>query len=191
MRCKCFKNRMPRPAPSAAPSMSPGISAMTKLRPGPAVTTPKIGVQGGEWVVGDFRPGGRNRADQGRFAGIRKTEQPHIRNELQFQRELALFARQPQAGLAGSAVGARLEARVAPPAFAALGHQQRLAFDGQVAQLLAGIDIGHHGADRNGNVDIVAPVTGAIVAAAALAILASIRAGNAKVRQAYSCPRPL
>ena len=133
---------------------------------------PEIRVQRGERVIGDFRPRRRNRADQCRFAGIRQTEQAHIRNQLQFQCELALFARQSEARFARSAVGARLEARVAPPAFAALGDQQGLAFRRQVAQLLAGIHIGHHRADRHGDVDIVAAVTGAIVAAAGLAVLA-------------------
>ena len=58
-----------------------------------------------------------------------------------------------------------------------------MAFHGQVAQLLAGIDIGHDGTDRDGHVDVLASVTGAIVAAAALAILTPIGARNPKVRQ--------
>ena len=43
VRCRCFRKRIPRPAPSAAPSISPGMSAMTKLRCSPTSTTPRFG----------------------------------------------------------------------------------------------------------------------------------------------------
>ena len=43
VRCKCRKKRWPKPAPSAAPSINPGISAMTKLFSEPTLTTPKLG----------------------------------------------------------------------------------------------------------------------------------------------------
>ena len=39
----CFKNSCPRPIPSDAPSISPGISAMTNPAPSPKSTTPRIG----------------------------------------------------------------------------------------------------------------------------------------------------
>ena len=43
VRCKWRKKRWPRPAPSAAPSINPGISAITKLRSLPTRTTPRLG----------------------------------------------------------------------------------------------------------------------------------------------------
>ena len=42
-RSRCFKNCVPKPAPSAAPSIIPGISAITKLRCVSKRTTPKLG----------------------------------------------------------------------------------------------------------------------------------------------------
>ena len=44
---------VPRPTPSQAPSMRPGMSAMTKDFPWGMVTTPSTGVRVGEVVVGD------------------------------------------------------------------------------------------------------------------------------------------
>ena len=55
--------------------------------------------------------------------------------------------------------------------------------DHQVAQLLAGGKIRHHRAHRNGDVDVIAAVTRAIVAAAALAVLTPVGSGDAKVRE--------
>ena len=87
----------------------------------------QIRIQGREGIVGHFGPRRRDRADQGGFAGVRQPEQAHIRDQLEFEGELALLARQPQARLARGAVGARFEAGIAPAALAALGDQQGLA----------------------------------------------------------------
>src|SRR5690606_6819028 len=43
VRCRCLRKRWPSPAPSAAPSIRPGISAITKLRCSPTSTTPRFG----------------------------------------------------------------------------------------------------------------------------------------------------
>ncbi len=74
VRCRCFKKRIPRPAPSAAPSIKPGMSAMTKLRPRPAATTPKFGMQRRERIIGHLRARRGHGADQGGFAGIRQAQ---------------------------------------------------------------------------------------------------------------------
>ena len=42
-RRRCFKNLNPSPTPEDAPSISPGMSSMTKLRPMEVLTTPKEG----------------------------------------------------------------------------------------------------------------------------------------------------
>ena len=39
----CLKNSVPKPTPSLAPSINPGISAITKLSPYSGLTTPKFG----------------------------------------------------------------------------------------------------------------------------------------------------
>ena len=43
VRVRWRKNKCPRPAPSEAPSINPGISATTKLRASEVRTTPKFG----------------------------------------------------------------------------------------------------------------------------------------------------
>ncbi len=43
VRCRWRRNWWPRPAPSAAPSIRPGMSATTKLCSGPTRTTPRFG----------------------------------------------------------------------------------------------------------------------------------------------------
>ncbi|CFW37456.1 Uncharacterised protein [Bordetella pertussis] len=43
VRARWRRNRWPRPAPSEAPSIRPGMSATTKLREGEVRTTPRLG----------------------------------------------------------------------------------------------------------------------------------------------------
>ena len=45
----CLKKSWPKPTPSAAPSIRPGISAKTKLSPNLVWTTPKLGVNVVKW----------------------------------------------------------------------------------------------------------------------------------------------
>ena len=56
-----------------------------------------------------------------------------------------------------------------------------MAFYGKVTERFAGVSIGDDGAYRDRDVHIVAAMPGAIVAAAALAVLAFVGAGNAKI----------
>ena len=64
---------------------------------GPHAHHAEIGCKRRERIIGDFRPRGRNRTDQGGFAGVRKPEQAHVGDQLQLERELALLARQARA----------------------------------------------------------------------------------------------
>lgn len=45
----CLKNWIPSPTPSLAPSINPGISAITKLSPYSGFTTPKFGSRVVKW----------------------------------------------------------------------------------------------------------------------------------------------
>ena len=47
----CFKNLSPNPSPRLAPSINPGRSAITKLLPSLAFTTPKLGVRVVKWEI--------------------------------------------------------------------------------------------------------------------------------------------
>src|SRR5580704_12897210 len=92
-----------------------------------------------------------------------------------------LLARESQPGLARGPVGAGFEAGIPPATLAALGDEQDLALDHEIAQLLAGLEVGDHGTHRHRNVDVVTAVAGAVVTAAALAVLSAIGFGNAKI----------
>ena len=141
VRCRCFRNRMPRPAPSAAPSISPGMSAITKLLSGPTDDHAELRVQRRERIVGDFRPRRRHGADQRGLAGVRQAEQADVGEQAELHAQAPRFARQSRAALARRAVGRALEALVAPAALAALRDQQRLARGRQVAERLARVVI--------------------------------------------------
>ncbi|CUQ36856.1 Uncharacterised protein [Flavonifractor plautii] len=45
----CRRKSWPRPAPSAAPSMMPGMSARTKETPSSTYTTPRLGNKVVKW----------------------------------------------------------------------------------------------------------------------------------------------
>src|SRR5580658_1171678 len=80
-------------------------------------------------------------------------------------------------------IGTGFETGIAPPALAALRDQQDLARLGEIPELLAGVNIGDHRAYGDGDKDVIAAVPGAVVAAAALAVLTAVGARDAKIRQ--------
>ena len=109
-----------------APSIRPGRSASTNS----SSSTPhhaELRLQGGEGIVGDLRPGARDRGEQGRFAGIGQADQPGIGDQLQAQPDPALLAGPALVGAARRAVGRALEMRVAEAAIAALQQHVPLA----------------------------------------------------------------
>src|SRR5262245_21834644 len=63
--------------------------------------------------------------------------------------EPALGSGPPQVGAAGRLVGGGGEARVAPPADRAANRQGTLACCRQIAEMLAGVAVGDHGAEGN------------------------------------------
>src|SRR5688572_5194663 len=94
-----------------------------------------------------------------------------------------MFARQPRAELARSAVLARLEALVAPAALAATGHQQFHPGLRKVAEHLARLAVAHDGADGNGHERVGAAAAGHVAPAAGLAVFGLERADDAEVGQ--------
>src|SRR6185437_4252299 len=102
--------------------------------------------------------------------GIGQSQQSHVRDHFEFELEGPLLPRQAGTELARRAVGARLEALVAPATLAAAGHQQLLDVAGQIAEHLLGVGVAHHGADRHRHVKVRAAAAGAVVGAAGLAV---------------------
>ena len=68
----------------------------------------QVRLERGERIIGDLGLGGRDARDQRRFAGVRKSDQPDIGQQLQFQPQMSFFA-----GPAVLVLGRRLMGEVA------------------------------------------------------------------------------
>ena len=86
MRSTCFKNWMPRPAPSLAPGMRPGMSAMTKFASSSIGDDAEVRHERRERIVGDLRPRARHGADERALAHVRKAEQADVGHHLELER---------------------------------------------------------------------------------------------------------
>ena len=129
-------------------------------------------LQRGERIRRDFRTCRGNAGDQRGLAGIGKSDQPDIRQQLQFQAQAALLA-----GLAGLVFGGRLmggsgKSGVALAAAPAARDEEPLAGSRKIVQALAGGLVVNHGADGHLEVDRVAFGPGAI---AAFSVAAALR----------------
>ena len=76
---------MAEPGPSAAPSMSPGMSATTKLCSGADAHDAEVRVQRREGIVGDLGTCIGDGRDQRRLAGIGHAQQADVGQHLQFE----------------------------------------------------------------------------------------------------------
>src|SRR5690606_5332533 len=105
----------------------------------------KVRVQRREGIVGYLRLRRCHGCEEGRLAGIGKTHEPGIRDQLQSQPYAHFNARLAGIGPARRLVGRALEMLVAEAAIAALGKPEALANIGQVADqrlVVLGIDLG-------------------------------------------------
>ena len=116
----------------------------------------EVRLERGERVVGDFGLGRRHRRDQGRLAGVGEADQGHVGHELELHVQPELLA---LLGLLGEGRGTAAvgeEARVAPPALAALGHHEAGTFRVEVADHRAAA-VAHDRADGHGHHQVLAP----------------------------------
>ena len=81
VRSTCARNSWPRPAPSLAPSIRPGMSAMHELALG-AVERAEHRLERRERVVGDLRRGARQPREQRRLAGVRQPDEADVGEQL-------------------------------------------------------------------------------------------------------------
>ncbi len=110
---------------------------------------------GGERVVGDFRAGPRDAAEQRAFAGVGFTHQADIGDDFQLERNAARFAFFTAGMIARGLIGSRLEAGVAFTASAAPGADHGFAERGQVFQYVAVLGIHNDRAGRHFNDQIL------------------------------------
>ena len=125
-RSTCFRKRMPRPAPSWAPRIRPGMSATTSV----SVVAPddaQIRDERRERIVGDLRARGGNDGDQRRFAGVGKPDDRDVGEQLELDRELPDLAGKARFREARRLPRRRREMLIAPAAVPALGDEDALA----------------------------------------------------------------
>ena len=123
----------------------------------------------GERVVGDLRPGRRQRRDQRRLARRREPDQPDVGDRAQLQHELAGLARLAEQREAGRLARGRGERGVAQPPAAALGGDEPGARPDEVGEDLA---VRRHddGAVGHGELQVVRVRAGLEPALALLAV---------------------
>src|SRR6185437_12786298 len=151
--------------------------------PDPAVDHPEVRVQRGEGIVSDLGTRSGEGADQRRLAGVRQSQQAHVRDQLELERERAAFS-----GLAGPetarcAVGTRLEVNIAVAALTPLGDFQRLPDLDQIPEQLSGVGIADAGSGGHRNQQILAAATGTVPTRSGLAMRGLESALNAEVRE--------
>ena len=74
---------------------------------------PQMRLQRGEWIRGNLRLRRGDARDERRFPRVRKTHQPHVRQQFQFEAQMALFARAAIFVFCGRLMPRPYEARIA------------------------------------------------------------------------------
>ena len=90
-------------------------------------------------------------AEQGRLAGVRFADQPHVGDHLQFQRDFALLPRKTGLEFTRSAVHGGGEVLVTPPPFAPLGNDHRIADILEVAEQMPPLQVADQRTGRDDN----------------------------------------
>ncbi len=111
----------------------------------------------------------RQAGQQGRFTGVRLAQQSHVRDQLEFQHHVAVFAFAAGFGLAGGAVDGGGELFVALAAVAAAGDHHLVAVGAEVAERVTAFRIFDEGAGGNLDQDVVGGRAGLELAAAMFA----------------------
>ena len=116
---KWRRNWWPKPAPSAAPSISPGMSAMTKLCSRTDAHDTEMRVQRRERIVRYLWPRIRDGSNQCRLAGVGQAKQSDIGEHSQLHIQLSALARLALCKLPWSAIDAGLEMQISQAAASA------------------------------------------------------------------------
>ncbi len=100
----------------------------------PVLDDAQMGDERREGIIGDLGTGGRHPGDERRFADVRQTDDPHIGQEFELQRDPPFLARDAGLGEAGGLTRGGGESRVSPAAHAALGDDEDGAVGGQIGE---------------------------------------------------------
>ena len=137
---------------------------------------------GGEVVVADDGLGFTDDRDERRFADVGEAQQSDVREQFQFELQLPFFAGSAVLGKAGRLSRGGREVPVAPAAASAAGRDEFL-FIGHVGDDGVGLDFPDDGALRDLDVEVLAPFSVTLVAAAVLAVFRLVLPLVPEVRQ--------
>ena len=102
----------------------------------------EVGLERGEGIVCDLRRRAGDGAQQRRLAGVRQADEPDVGQQFEFELEALVLAALAGLGDVRRLVGRRREVRVAAPAATALGDDQPITFEREVADDLAALACG-------------------------------------------------
>ena len=142
----------------------------------------QIGEQCSKVIVGDFRMGAGNYAQQCRFSYIGEAYKANVGQQLQLQNDVVAFAGEARLGKAGRLPGGGRKALIAPAATAALG-QYKVLLIRHVMDDLTGFCIPNHSAQRHRDDQVIAVAALHIAATAVAAGLSGIFALIAEIHQ--------
>ena len=136
------RNWWPRPRPSLAPSMRPGMSATTNSVSVVDAHDAEVRLERGERVVGDLRLGRADHADQRALADVGEADERDVGHQLQLELQPALLAVLALLGERRLAAPVGEELRVAAPAAPAGRGEPAVAGVGEVGEQLAAVEVG-------------------------------------------------
>src|SRR6516164_6572609 len=122
----------------------------------------ELRLQRRERIVGDLRPGVRDRSEERRFAGVGQANQANIGDQLQAQPNPGLTAGPAGIGAARRAIGRALVMHVAETAIASLQEDPPLAAARQIGEHLPVLGIHDLGPDRDLQDEILTVGAGAL-----------------------------
>ena len=143
----------------------------------------QIGMQCRKGIIRHFRTSRRYGSNQTGFTGIWHTQQAHIRNDHQFQEQIAMLAGRAFAGLLRSTIDTAFETGVAQTVKATFCHQQCLPWLGQIADLFPGVGLVDNGTGRHGHIAIFTFTSSAIATHPILASLGTKHTAITKIDQ--------
>ena len=101
----------------------------------------EMGRQSRKREIRNPRPGGRHAGQQGRFAGIRKSDQTHVGQYAQLKPQGPFLPRSSRLSLAGQAVSGRGKKRIPLAALSPPGNEDPAVGLGQIGQYLAVVSV--------------------------------------------------
>src|SRR5213078_2661780 len=125
----------------------------------------EVGRERREWIIRDLRPRRRHARDKGRLAGVRITNQSDVREQLQLEAELLLFARLAGLYFARRTIRRSRKMRIPETAASALRDQDSVALVCEIGEQDAGSVFGaleHERAGRDRQLQVLAVTPGAV-----------------------------